>query len=248
MRASILQREENAYIMEGLGSFIFVLTIQNSHMFGLAGFAIPLSLFIAIFLTANITGGSHNAGVTLVCYLNMLASGKREPDEKYYKMVVAQIIGGTVAGFFTAYLQGASMLAAVSFRDDLSYSQAFMMEFFYSLPILLVVCLISDEHGYAHLTPAFKGLLVASTVFIAGQAIGDSTGGCINPSVAISVTLARVIATGDASAFGKMWVYVLAPCCAAYVVHNIFQNIMKPSLEPEKPTKTDNYIMLEDRK
>jgi len=179
----------------------------------------------------------------------MLKSPKRESDEPYYKYVIAQVAGGTLAGLFTAYLQGSGAnLAALSPAEGLTLAQVFLMEFFYSIPITLTACHISDSRSYGHLTPTIKGLLISSCVFIAGVAIGSSTGGCINPSIAVSLTLARFVSSGDNINLAKLLVYVLAPLCASFVSHNIFQSFILPNLDDSIEAKSSegDYIQMED--
>lgn len=73
-----------------------------------------------------------------------------------------------------------------------------------------------------------KAVLLTSCIFVSYICIGEFTGGFINPSVGVSIGIIRLFTTGNPEEFNKTWLYVLAPCCGAFVAHTIYLNIVKP--------------------
>lgn len=235
------------YVMEAIGSFIILTVVQHAHVFEFSAFAISFSLFAAIVVSAKVSGAHLNGAVTTTIVLNQTRSDgiPFHPKEKIYKYMIAQIIGGTSAGFFTAMLHGPESLAKIQHNPSIHPSQAFVLEFIYTLILCLVVSVLcSNCYKHVH-DPSVVGLLVAGCVFLSSMAIGDKTGGVINPCIAVSALLARGMTYGLSNELETGWLYVLAPFCAAFVAHIIYHNIMRPALKKQLPEEgNDNEMLL----
>lgn len=229
------------YVMEAIGSFIILMVIQHAHIFEFSAFAISLSFLAAVIVSARVSGAHLNGAVTITLALNSVKTEKipYQNGEKIYKYILAQIIGGTMGGLMSAALHGPSTLAQIQHNASISLSQAFILEFIYTLVLCLVVSILcSDSYKHVH-DPTVIGLLVSACVFLASMALGDKTGGVINPSVAVSALLARGITYGFTTELETAWLYVLAPCCGGFVAHMIYEKIIRPSLQKQLPENKD---------
>jgi len=220
------------YVMEGVGSFIILMVIQQAHLFEFSPFAISLSFLVAVVIAAKISGAHLNGAVTLTLALNQVKTEKVPitPGEKVYKYIFAQVLGGFSASLVCAMLHGSNSLVAIKHSATISLSQAFILEFIYTFVLCTVVgILCSDAYKQTH-DPTIIGSLVSASVFLASMALGDKTGGVINPSVAISAILARGVTQGNSAEFDTLWLYILAPCCAGFISHLLYDKTLRPAL------------------
>lgn len=83
--------------LEFIGMFYVLLCIHTGSESPLFPFAVFSGFFLAIFITAKVSGGQVNAAVSYLCYLN---DKDKDPEagNKYLYCAIAQIAGGFVAG------------------------------------------------------------------------------------------------------------------------------------------------------
>ncbi len=243
------------YVMEAVGSFVILMVIQQAHIFEFSAFAISLSFLVAVVIAAKISGAHLNGAVTITLALNSVKTEKvpLQPGEKVYKYIFAQVVGGVCASLVCAMLHGADSLVKIQHASTISLSQAFILEFIYTFILCTVVgILCSDAYKQTH-DPTIIGSLVAASVFLASMALGDKTGGVINPSVAISAILSRGITQGNSTEFETLWLYILAPCCAGFISHMLYDKTLRPALlksfaKKNTITNDGNEILLANMK
>jgi len=243
----------NCFIFEAIGSFFIVFTIQMAHNHDYGVFAIALSFFLSVFLAANMSGAHLNSAVTLCIFLNETKSKKAgsTPVEKYYGYVIAQIVGGTVAGLLASSLHGDETIVALGVKEGVNGSTAFVYEMLYTGLLCFMVSIICDENYNPKPEPALIGLLVAGVIFVQANAIGSTTGGVINPSIGISLLLAKALGAQGFIQFNRVFLYILAPCVGAFGAHWGYETFIKPFLAPTTEGVTTNsgkeVLLKEDR-
>jgi len=212
------EKLRSQYFMEFIGSFFIVFTVHNctdpanTTPFGV--FAIALSFFVSVFISAQISGAHLNAAVTFLIYLK---DSKANPDldpTKYYYYVASQVAGGLTAGLVSSSLDG--HLAQVSLGT--SVATGFLLEGLFCMLLCLAVRTIAEFHVS---DPAIAGLVVAGVIFVQAVSIGSFTGGVINPSIATALIGARALAYGSGE-LANFWLYLLAPLAGAYAAHIVF--------------------------
>jgi len=232
----------NCFVFEFIGSFFIVFAIQNAHTFQYGVFAIAISFFLSVFIAAKISGAHLNSAVTLTIYLNEMkdTNGKPiTPIEKYYGYVIAQILGGTAAGLVTNYMFGEDALVDLGVTG-VPGSTAFVLEMLYSGLLCFMVSIICDEHYSPKPEAALVGLLVTGVIFVQANAIGAWTGGVINPSIGVSLILARCLAVGNFTNFNRVVLYIIAPCVGAFGAHVFYDKYVKPFFAPLKASNINN--------
>jgi len=220
------------YVMEFVGSYIILMVIHLAHFFNFSAFAISLSFLVAVVLSAKISGANLNAAVTCMLFLNQVKTEKVPyfNYEKFYKFIVAQILGGMAAGFTAAFIFGPATLVDIKIYQSFTLSQAFILEFIYTLILCIVVAILcSDAYKQTH-DPTIVGALVSSSVFLAAMSLGDKTGGVINPSIAISAMLVRKATNSEKGEIDTLWLYIIAPLCAAFIAHMLYDKVIRPAL------------------
>lgn len=233
------------YVLEAVGSFIILMVIQHAHIFEFSAFAISVGFILAVVVAAKISGAHLNGAVTITLALNQMRTEKvpYQNGDKIYKYILAQVIGGTAAGLFTALVHGPETLAHIQHNVSISLSQAFFLEFIYTLVLCTVVSILcSDAYKHVH-DPNIIGFLVGGSVFLASMALGDKTGGVINPSVALSAVLARGMTTGSSEELQTVWLYVLAPCCGGFIAHMMYDKLIRPALLKTLPDEQKDLLL-----
>ena len=89
-----------SYVVEFIGTFIFLSVILNTAGKDNAAFAIGLALTAVIFFGGAISGGHYNPAVSVMMLLNKtLSMGDAIP------YIGAQVLGGAAALYFHTNLQ-----------------------------------------------------------------------------------------------------------------------------------------------
>eukprot|EP01016_Furgasonia_blochmanni_P050535 TRINITY_DN7823_c0_g1_i1.p1 TRINITY_DN7823_c0_g1~~TRINITY_DN7823_c0_g1_i1.p1 ORF type:complete len:264 (-),score=43.06 TRINITY_DN7823_c0_g1_i1:176-967(-) len=237
------KRDTPKFILEFIGSFIVVFTIHLAapHQFG--AFAIATSFFVAVLISAKVSGANLNSAVTLLCFLNNLSRHEPIKSRVYVNYVLHQIAGGVAAGLVAMGL--GSNLVKLEFAGG--SLQAVVLECIYTCLLCLIVCMASDPNYAPPIEPALVGLLVAGLIFVQAVTIGPLTGGVVNPSIGVAITFTRAIRYGVHELVAS-WIYIVGPCLGALIAYFIYQNGMKPALTPAKPQvdKESKHFELRD--
>ena len=223
----------NCYVFEAIGSFFIVFAIQLAHNYEYGLFAIAISFFLSVFLAAKISGAHLNSAVTLCIFLNDMKTNRSDtPVEKYYGYVIAQIIGGTLAGMLVSALTGEQSLVDLQVQG-VTGSAAFIYEMLYTGLLCFVVSILCDDHYPNKTEPALIGLLVAGVIYVQASAIGTWTGGVVNPSIGISLLLAKSLNSSVGFIhFNRVALYIIAPCVGAFGAHILYDKYVKPFFSP----------------
>ena len=182
------------YLVEAIGSFIFILTICCVVLGGvaLAPLAIGSALMVMVYAGGHISGGHFNPAVTLAVWIR----GKVDTADVPWYMA-AQVIGGIIAGLVSIFLLGSA--GAPVF---IKVGPALVAEFIFTFALCYVVLHTATADDTAG--NSYYGLAIGFTVLIGAFAVGGISGGMFNPAVAIGVSVAH------AAAWSKIWIYLLA--------------------------------------
>lgn len=184
------------YFAECIGTFIFCLGINFStvytHDSQLANlFSIIASLFCAITLTRNISGGHLNAAVTLGFKVDedneKGISQQSITDGLFY--VLSQIIGAFLACFLSYFYYNKHIL---SFSGE-SYNT---LGIIYSEAIgtfVFVFNILTQSSNSFSKNSSISTLLIVLGLYTAVNLSSVLSSGCINPSLAVAHLLSRLI-------------------------------------------------------
>merc|ERR1711939_96898 len=160
------------------GTFFLVLTAA----LGGGAWSIAASLMCMIFALGSVSGANFNPAVSL----SILATRRPEvlsgKDCSVY--IISQLLGGIAGGLV------AGAVGLVS-DGDVSYtSQIGFAEFAYTFVLCLVVLAVATVQN--NQLSEFFGFAIGSCVTAGGTAVGNVSGGFLNPAVAFGLAVACV--------------------------------------------------------
>ena len=241
------EKHKSMYFMEFIGSFFIVFTINscngsdNSTPFDILGIA--LAFFIAVFLSASISGAHLNGAVTFIVFLKERETNINLDVSRYFFYFLAQIGGGISAGLFS-WLLGLHITNPDV--DGVSHGAAFILEALFCM--LLCLC-VKTMIEFRLSDPAITGLIIFGVIMVNLICIGAFTGGVINPSIGLSLITVNTLINGFSN-LGLIWLYIPAPLIGAFIAHHLFNQYVeyyrKSELEKESlvdPTSVDpNFV------
>ena len=200
----------NKYLMELVGTFFLVFTIGCTVVGNGAGALAPLAigsaLMVMVFAGGHISGGHYNPAVTLGVWLR----GKCEAKDVAPYMT-SQIIGSVLAALAVKYLKTGAAVTPMS----LSTLPALLVEFLFTFALVFVVLNTATAKGTAG--NSFYGLAIGFTVMSGAYAVGNISGGALNPAVAVGISVIGL------AAWPSIWVYWLAEFAAGAAAALLFK-------------------------
>jgi aquaporin Z len=215
----------NKYIAEFIGTFFLVLTIGCTGIGAGAGVIAPLAigaaLMVMVFAGGHISGAHYNPAVTL----GVLIRGKVNGADVVPYMV-AQLLGAAIAAVaVTKFLRAGIDVTPIAPK----IGPALLAEFLFTFALVYVVLNAATAEGTSG--NSFYGLAIGMTVMTGAFAVGDISGGAFNPAVALGISILGI------SAWGNLWIYLLANFAAAVVAAVVF-NLINPPMQTT-PIATD---------
>jgi aquaporin Z len=179
--------------------------------------AVGAILTSMVYAGGAISGGHYNPGVTLGVYLRGLFENQqsmRAYDCLLY--VIVQIVAALVAGSAAAYVNGGyDSIASPSLNlDKHTIFACLSVEFLFSF--LLVLAVLNAATSSKVSGNSYFGLAIGFVLTAGGITVGDFTGGCFNPAVAIA--LCALTGRG----VKNIWVYVLGEVLGAVAAAGMF--------------------------
>ncbi|KPI86204.1 aquaporin-like protein [Leptomonas seymouri] len=226
-----LSRYQANFVCEGVGTFVFLLTISlaemncgvlsingDSHTRNLAPIAEGFMLCVLVFTFGYISGGHFNPAVTLAV---VLIRGMRLGEAMSYW--VAQVIGAIVGAGLGILINGTTrhLPAPHVMQNTPEYiASAFIAEAVFTLFLVTVVLHVAySQQRNNH----YYGLAIGICLLAAQYAVGGVSGGAFNPAVATGLQLTKFIAAGYATQLMYLWLYWAAPAAGAVGAAFLFQ-------------------------
>eukprot|EP00933_Yihiella_yeosuensis_P018559 TRINITY_DN1518_c0_g2_i1.p1 TRINITY_DN1518_c0_g2~~TRINITY_DN1518_c0_g2_i1.p1 ORF type:complete len:492 (+),score=89.39 TRINITY_DN1518_c0_g2_i1:104-1477(+) len=212
-----VKSEKTELLSEFLGTFMLVLTV-GLNVLGRSragAFSIAAALMSMIYSLGDVSGAHFNPAVTLAIFL----SG-RCPDltnKKAASYVATQIVGGLAAAVAYAciYVGGSFPLGPVG---KSTWGQVCFAEFIFSFVLCFVVLAmaVSPRTKSSHMF----GLAIGSCVTVGGFAIGNISGGSLNPAVSVGIASAQLLNGGF---FYKAMVYSACELAGGAAAAGVFK-------------------------
>ena len=207
----------NKYIAEFIGTFFLVLTIGCTGIGASAGVIAPLAigaaLMVMVFAGGHISGAHYNPAVTL----GVLIRGKLKAADviPYW---IAQCVAAAVAALIVSKILRAGV-AVTPIAPKLG--PALLAEFLFTFALVYVVLNAATAEGTSG--NSFYGLAIGMTVMTGAFAVGDISGGALNPAVAIGISILGI------STWNNIWIYLVANFAAAVAAAIVFNLINPPA-------------------
>lgn len=181
-------------IAEGFGSFFLVLTAGLNVIGGSNApvFSIAAVLMVLIFALGNVSGGHFNPSVTLAVLLR--GGGHIAPGDAGLYMTV-QFLGGILGGITYAILEHGRTFP-LNKGEGFGWSQVAVAEIVFTFVLCYVVLAVACVRQEKKLRQLF-GFAIGSCVTAGGIAIGNISGGVLNPAVAFAVAFTSLFSGGN---------------------------------------------------
>eukprot|EP00747_Dinoflagellata_sp_TGD_P162541 gnl/TRDRNA2_/TRDRNA2_180240_c0_seq1.p1 gnl/TRDRNA2_/TRDRNA2_180240_c0~~gnl/TRDRNA2_/TRDRNA2_180240_c0_seq1.p1 ORF type:complete len:458 (-),score=57.40 gnl/TRDRNA2_/TRDRNA2_180240_c0_seq1:127-1500(-) len=176
-------------VSEFLGTFMLVLTVGLNVLTNVPFvWSIAAALTVMIFSLGDVSGAHFNPAVTVA----VMASGRRKCGIlQGITYMVAQCVGSIAAAFtFTACYD----FQTFDFRPDVPYNLYIQLGCEMVFTFLLCYVVLAVATVQKPLSEYF-GLAIGSCVTVGGYAVGNISGGVLNPAVAIGLSTVRLVDT-----------------------------------------------------
>jgi MIP family channel proteins len=208
-----------ALIFLGAGSGV-ILGVEGSPA-GLITVALAHGLTLMVFAYAygHVSGTHINPAVTL----GLAAAGKFEPVRAIY-YIVAQLLGGIVAGFALIFVFGGPLndLGVTVINYDLTnVGGAFVLEMIGTFFLVNTVLNAAVSGRAGNLAPLAIGMILAACIMF----FGPLTGASLNPAR----TLGPAVAAGI---YSDIWVYMVSTILGGIVAGLLYRFFFEEAGEP----------------
>ena len=199
------------YLVEFIGTLVFVATIGMTVMEPGAGDLAPLAigsaLMVMVYAGGHISGGHYNPAVTLSVWLRGRCSAADIPG-----YMIAQILGALAAVFIVLFLKGFPTLEAANPPPVVESLAAELLFTFALCYVVLNVATAKATEGNSYF-----GLAIGFTVLIGALAVGGISGGAFNPAVAVGITAMGL------SPWDSLWIFLAANFAGGILAAIVFR-------------------------
>jgi len=172
-------------VSEFLGTYMLVLTVGLSVLASAsaAALSIAASLAAMIFALGDVSGAHFNPAVT--CAIFASGRNKELTISKACHYVVVQVLAGVAAGITYASIYGWKNIGGLAPAGSHSLIQALVAEYVFTFLLsFTVLCVaVSDLTKSSQ----YFGLAIGFCVVVGGFAIGNISGGSLNPAVSFGL-------------------------------------------------------------
>ncbi|CAK9092528.1 D-xylose-proton symporter-like 3 [Durusdinium trenchii] len=212
---------ESLMLSEFLGVFVLVLTVSTNILGGssTAALSIACSLSAMIYALGDVSGGHFNPAVTCAVFRSGRDSTFTLTKALLYMAV--QVLAGIVAALVAVGIFGAKM-GTFGAKAPYHLHQALLGElvFTFTLSYVVLGVAVSAVTKASH----FFGLAIGFCVVVGGFAMGNVSGGSLNPAVSLGLA----VSGGGA---GSAAAYVLVELLAGFLAATAFSVTHQVELE-----------------
>lgn len=178
-------------LSEFIGTFVLVLTVGLNVLAHspAAAWSIAAALMCMIFSLGDVSGAHFNPAVTVA----IVCSGRRKcPPMEAAAFIGSQVAGGVVAAFTYSFMHHWATFPLEP-KHPYGWAAALSSEVVFTFVLCLVVLSVATTDLPLS---QFFGLAIASCVTAGGYAIGNVSGGSLNPAVSIGISASHLLGGG----------------------------------------------------
>jgi aquaporin Z len=229
VKAKFTLKDFQVACAELIGTFFLALIIGSTKITaspGAAPFAIGFGLVALVYSFGAVSGAQLNPAVTI----GLVARNKLNLYEAAY-CIMAQLTGALLAGgvCYGLYNNDWDNVGYPSVSDDGRREEAFVAELLQTFALVTVV--LNTATTKAQANNSYFGLAIGFVVLSGALVIGNVSGACFNPAVAMLTLLQRD--------YEDLWVFIFGPLVGGVAAGFIFR-ITNPTgslLSAVLPTK-----------
>merc|ERR1719182_721145 len=201
-------------VSEFIGTYVLVLTVGLNILAGspAGAWSIAASLMVMIFALGNCSGAHFNPAVTIAIMISGRGCCSLRDGAAY---IVTQLVAGVCASYTYAAMHHGNTFALEPAGEH-NWAQALTAEFVYTFVLAFVVLSVATIKSPLN---QYFGLAIGSCVTVGGVAIGNVSGGSLNPAVSTGISAARIIGGGH---FYNCLIYSVAELCGAAAAAGVF--------------------------
>ena len=205
-------------VVEGIGTFIFVLIIGCSSLLSQTQegpcIASGCALMVLVYAGGHISGAHYNPAVTFA----LLVRGQAKLLDTVLPYWLVQITGAVVGAYTARGITG-------KIGNALPYSssqmgQVFLSESIFTFTLVYVVLNVAASRSTKG--NSYYGFAIGFTVTGGSFAVGSISGGAFNPAVALGCGILNLI---DIS---EIWLHIIADFLGATVAARVHQFVDPP--------------------
>jgi glycerol uptake facilitator-like aquaporin len=221
-------------VAEGLGTFLFVLTIPLATLGVGSLSAVPIGFMLSAmtFCFGYISGAHFNPAITVSVFfigkIHIVRVGT---------YVAVQCLAALLATLYAAIIVGVDMPAPTA-ENLLEVWRAVLTEAVYSFALTSVVmhCTYSRQRRNN-----FYGFAIGMTALSGALSVGGFDSGAFNPAVATGTQLGKCMLSGNCQPLSMLWVFWAAPMLGGFLAA-LFYNILDTA--EKKPAQRSDVAEL----
>ena len=238
-----------AILYEVFGTMFLTMSIAGSgqwaansggaplHMTGLVAM---FTLWYLVVMLGRVSFSMLNAVVT-VAFILRSQKGHFSTLRYGIPYLIAQVVGATLGSAMVLWMYGD--VGPPSVPPTSTTARACLYEIFGSFTLIAMIMNVSDPDTQITDLLPLNGMMIGVALAVAVYLSSGVSGGGINPSVALGLTLVKYADSGDTEVLKDLWIYLIFPIIGGIlaVVFQEFSNRKVLKAMSEKPSPEEKY-------
>ena len=187
------------------------------------GVAFGLAVAVVIYALGGVSGAHINPAVSIALW-----SIKKFPAKDTVAYIIAQCIGAVIGAALFLFIAGPDALTigglgATAPFPGISLWQALVAEIIGTFVLMLAIMGVAVDR---HATPGFAGLVIGMAVTGVIIAIGNISGGSINPARSFGPDLIATIMNGSTALVTTYPIYIVGPIVGAVLAAFFYKYVV----------------------
>lgn len=214
-----------AVIYELVGTMFLTMTIAGSGQWALAaggaslhmtGIIAMFTLWYCVVMLGRVSMSMLNA-VVCIAFMIRKEEGRGHFHRFRYGIpyLIVEVLGAVLGACVILWMYGD--VGYPSVPPNSSAGRACIYEVFGSFTLIAMIMNVSDPRTSVSSELPLVGMMVGLALAVGVYLSSGVSGGGINPSVAIGLTLVKYAESGDTAVLSDLWIYILFPILGGFL-------------------------------